>query len=191
MDTTEVIGFCTECGASVTEATLGLKEPKIICKKCMDANARGEKATRSRMRARRNASIITGLIVGGALLAFYLGMFGDGPGIAVDIGVSIWIAYSAFAFTAQMFFDGAVRNVLFDIAEKSIHLPGLIFEWSFDGIIWLIGMKILFWLLGVIAGILFAILGFFIALIIAPFVYPFSLVRQNADIKNADDSDFI
>lgn len=201
----KALGFCVDCGISVTDDNVGETTPKVLCSKCCqereeqrqreiqaqkreEENAkRQESYNRSRMRFKRNASIITGLCIGLAVLvACIIGVEETGIGI----GTGIVLAYMSFAFTAQMFFDGVVRNVLFDLAEKSIHFPGLIFTFDIDGFLWLIGMKILFAILGFLGAILFALLGFVVAFFIAPFVYPFSLIRQNKAISECDTAEF-
>ena len=205
IDSSKALGFCVDCGITVTDENVGQTAPKVLCSKCYQEREnenqrqiqakkdeeekakRIENYNRSRMRFKRNASIITGLCIGVAvLIACIIGIDGVGTGI----GTGIVLAYMSFAFTAQMFFDGVVRNVLFDLAEKSIHFPGLIFTFDIDGFLWLIGMKILFAFLGFLGAILFAILGFVVAFVIAPFVYPFSLVRQNKAISECDTAEF-
>lgn len=201
----KALGFCTSCGITVTEENLGEKEPKVLCAHCLDEKKeeelrqqralehqeeeriRTESYNKKRMRFKRNASIITGLAIG-IVLAIITIMGFDSVG--AGIGAGLVFGYMGFAFTAQMFFDGVVRNVLFDLAEKSIHFPGLIFTFDIDGFLWLIGMKILFGILGFLGAILFAILGFVVAFVIAPFVYPFSLIRQNKAIRECDLVDF-
>ncbi len=205
INTSRAIGYCTGCGIAVTDENLGEKEPKVLCSHCLEQRiaeetraqrvreeeAEREKRTedynRRRMRFKRNASIITGLVIG---LALAILIIVGSESIGSGIGAALIVGYMGFAFTAQMFFDGVVRNVLLDLAEKSIHFPGLIFTFDIDGILWLIGMKILFAILGFLGAILFALLGFAIAFIIAPFVYPFSLVAQNKAIRELDLVDF-
>lgn len=205
INTSRAIGYCTGCGIAVTDENLGEKEPKVLCSHCLEQRiaeetraqrvreeeAEREKRTenynRRRMRFKRNASIITGLVIG---LALAILIIVGSESIGSGIGAALIVGYMGFAFTAQMFFDGVVRNVLLDLAEKSIHFPGLIFTFDIDGILWLIGMKILFAILGFLGAILFALLGFAIAFIIAPFVYPFSLIAQNKAIRELDLVDF-
>ena len=62
-----------------------------------------------------------------------------------------------------------------------VRFPGLIWEFSLDGFLWLIGMKILFWLLGLIFGIICCIFAIFVCGILSIFVYPFALIKN---IKN-------
>lgn len=205
MNTSKAIGYCTGCGIAVTEENLGEKEPKVLCSHCVEQrNAeelRRKRAVeeeeerrvstdnynRRRMRFKRNASIITGLVIGVVLAILTIV---NSESVGSGIGIGLIVGYMGFAFTAQMFFDGVVRNVLFDLAEKSIHFPGLIFTFDIDGFLWLIGMKILFAILGFLGAILFAIFGFLVAFVIAPFVYPFSLIAQNKAIRELDLVDF-
>ncbi len=79
----------------------------------------------------------------------------------------ILIAYIVLADIYCIFSDTYISEIFLTIATKSIHFPGLIFSWSLDGIAWLIGMKILFAILGFLASI--AIVGFalFLASILA------------------------
>ena len=59
-----------------------------------------------------------------------------------------------------------------------VKFPGLIFEFSLDGIAWLIAMKILFWVLGIVIAVSIGILALAICLPISLFVYPFALGKN-------------
>ena len=65
------------------------------------------------------------------------------------------ISYAVLADVYCIFSDTYISDVFVSVATKSIKFPGLIFSWSIDGLMWLIGMKILF-----------AILSFFVSLAI-------------------------
>ncbi len=87
-----------------------------------------------------------------------------------------------FAFPASLFFeDSATRNVICFMAERSIRFPGLIWEFSFDGFLWLIGMKILFAVLGFLFGVICAVLGVIVGFVISPFVLPFAIYEYIKD----------
>ena len=64
-----------------------------------------------------------------------------------------------------------------------VSLPGLIFELSLDGIIWLITVKLLFWILGFILAAICGLLAIVIGSVVALFVYPFALIKN---IKNVE-----
>jgi len=40
-----------------------------------------------------------------------------------------------------------------EVASWSIRFPGLIFTWDLEGFMWLIAMKILFFVLGILIGV--------------------------------------
>jgi len=92
------------------------------------------------------------------------------------LGAIIFGLFLASLAAGLCYEDSAVRTVICWMASKTINFPMLIWEFSIDGFLWLIGMKILFWVIGVLAGILFGIIGFIIATVIAPFALPFSIV---------------
>ena len=64
-----------------------------------------------------------------------------------------------------------------------VRMPGLIFTLDLDGIIWLLTVKLLFWILGIILAILCGILAITLGLVVSIFVYPFALYK---DIKGIE-----
>ena len=96
----------------------------------------------------------------------------------IHLGGAIAFAIFAYTFGASLALeDSAVRVVLLWMATRSVTFPGLIWEFSLDGFLWLIGMKILFAILGFLIGVFFALLGVVIALIISPVSYVINLVH--------------
>ena len=65
-----------------------------------------------------------------------------------------------------------------------VKMPGLIFTLDLDGIIWLLTVKLLFWILGIILAILCGMLAIGLGLLVSLVVYPFAL-RKN--ILGLDD----
>lgn len=59
-----------------------------------------------------------------------------------------------------------------------VRFPGLIFELDLDGIIWLLTVKLAFWIIGLILAVIFGILGVILGLLLSVFVYPFALVKS-------------
>ena len=81
--------------------------------------------------------------------------------------------YIVFSFVFCLFYDCLVRDVIFYWVDKSFHAPGLIFTFDLDGIVWLIGMKVLFWFIGILFAIVAGIIGIVLGVIFAPFVFPY------------------
>ena len=95
---------------------------------------------------------------------------------------TIILSVLILTFSCSLFYeDSAVRDVIVWMAERSIRFPGLIWEFSFDGFMWLIGMKILFAVVGFLFGIICAIIGVILGLFISPFTLPFSIYEYAHD----------
>ena len=59
-----------------------------------------------------------------------------------------------------------------------VKLPFIIFTLDFDGLIFLLVVKVIFWILGFILAILCAILAIAIGLLVSLFVYPYALYKN-------------
>lgn len=115
------------------------------------------------------------------------GAFGIGFGIYSFIGndsilgvISLVAGILAFTFVSCLILD---NNFIGDLVGEIfswgfVSLPGLIFELSLDGIIWLITVKLLFWILGLILACITGILAVVCGAILSVFVYPFALVKN-------------
>lgn len=221
-----IIGHCVQCGLNVTEESVGVTTPRLLCRDCVEANARvaeereraeaeakeraeiekkariekekkdkenRHNAAKSAIRRSRNISLIVSAIFAVIFLVFALiGGAGSEGGMDMPyIITSVIISYCIFSFVSAMFYEGPVRDLLFFFFTRSISFPGLIFSFDIDGILWLIGMKILFAVLGFLAGVVFAIIGIILSLIIAPFVFPVRLIKINRYIRRGDLEGFM
>lgn len=75
-----------------------------------------------------------------------------------------------------------VGEMMGNIFEWSfVEFPGLIFTLDLDGIIWLLTVKLLFWIIGIILALICGILAVVIGLVISLFVYPFAIRRSIID----------
>ena len=68
-----------------------------------------------------------------------------------------------------------------------VRLPGLIFTLDLDGIIWLLTVKLLFWILGFILAAICGILAVVLGLVVAIFVYPYALVKNIREPEYTND----
>ena len=59
-----------------------------------------------------------------------------------------------------------------------VKFPGLIFSLDLDGIIWLITVKLAFWIIGFIIGAVFLFGGVALGLVLSVIVYPFALQKN-------------
>ena len=95
-----------------------------------------------------------------------------------------------FTFTACCFLNNNfVGNMFLSIASWGlVKFPGIIFPLSLDGVIWLIGVKIMFWVIGFILGFIFAAVALLVCMPLSAIAYPFALLRnyRNPEIVNED-----
>ena len=66
-----------------------------------------------------------------------------------------------------------------------VRFPGLIFTLDLDGIIWLLTVKLLFWVIGFLLAALFGLLAIALGLLLSVVVYPFALVKN---IRNGEEA---
>ena len=62
-----------------------------------------------------------------------------------------------------------------------VRMPGIIFELSLDGCLFLIGVKVLFWIISTLISILFGLLAISLGMACSIFVYPFALYESFKD----------
>lgn len=89
------------------------------------------------------------------------------------------ISYAVLADVYCIFSDTYISDVFVSVATKSIKFPGLIFSWSIDGLMWLIGMKILFAILGFFVSLAIISLAVFISAFLAVFSFIPILIKNS------------
>ena len=114
-----------------------------------------------------------GLVLAGIFAAVCLAT-GISSGGDTLIGAIVLCVIGCPFFASLTLEDSTSRDIMFWMGTKSISFPGLIWEFSFDGFLWLIGMKILFAVIGFIFGLVCAVIGVIVAIIVSPFTYPFN-----------------
>ncbi|MBQ8880535.1 MAG: helix-turn-helix domain-containing protein [Clostridia bacterium] len=203
--TPETIGYCKVCGIAVTGGNLGVREPVVKCKNCLEAERIAERRQKEKkareeaerrkqevkereraiyvIEAKRKKSLIVASIITGIYLIAFIYVLATQLDPSYIIS-GIILGYAIFSFVASLFYDTPVINVIEYMCTASIKWPGLIFTWDLDGILWLIGMKLLFAALGFIFGLFCAALGLALGLLIAPFVFPYVLHKINRDIAD-------
>ena len=130
-------------------------------------------------------------------LSIFLGLLA----FAVSFGIFAFVATHSDD-TATMFIVGSIfsvamftmvscfildNNFVFDLFEDiagwSIHFPGIIFSFDLDGLKFLILMKILFAVIGIIISVLAFLFALVLCGFLSLFTYPFALYKN---IKNKD-----
>lgn len=84
-------------------------------------------------------------------------------GLGWTIGGPLLAGYAVMATIYCIFTMSYVSDVFMTVASWSVRFPGLIFSWSLDGFLWLIAMKLLFFVLGIFISIAVFLLALSIA----------------------------
>ncbi|MBP3491234.1 hypothetical protein J6K35_05150 [bacterium] len=101
--------------------------------------------------------------------------------------LAFWGILGALAFTlisCLILNNNFVGEMICEIFSWGfVRMPGLIFTLDLDGIIWLLTVKLLFWILGFVLAALCGILAITLGLVVSVFVYPFAIYKN---IKHGD-----
>lgn len=192
----QVIALCEQCNAPLHEPREIVRVgggSKIICKACDEKNRIDEENKKKRARELRLEIAykrrIRSFVLGGiAAVVWILGGFAGGCFNSIEYAaVTVLLAVMLFCYISCFILR---NNFLGDMSLEIlswgfVRLPGLIFEFSIDGCLWLIGMKILFWVLGIGLAILAALLSFAIGMLISVFIYPYAIIKNITNPESA------
>ena len=98
------------------------------------------------------------------------------PGVAV--AVSVAISYALFSMLYCILSGSYISEVFVWCASLSIKFPGLIFSWDIEGFIWVIGMKILFAVLGFLIGVFALAFAIVFSAVLGCVSFPFVLIHN-------------
>lgn len=119
-----------------------------------------------------------GLAVGLAVTIVLSVMMSDFVGTICAIGIPFSIMFAMFLYCL------GARNTEFSsiymevITWGCVKLPGIIFSWSIEGIVWMILMKILFWILGILITIGAFAFATVICTVLSIFFFPIAVKRS-------------
>lgn len=113
------------------------------------------------------------LIVIGLIYCASIFAFGDFPIFCV-LGVLSFTLVSCLILDNN--FVGDMISEIF--SWGFVRMPGLIFTLDLDGIVWLLTVKLLFWVLGFVLALLCGALAIALGLIVSVFVYPYSIYKN-------------
>lgn len=193
-----VLGVCETCNKPIYDATEivrrttgGGRSPevsRVYCKECDDKRIERERQAKINFsKSRKTKSfVISGIVAGIWLLITILVSISQKD-------LSFLAGNVAFALLLFTFISCCILDNNF-IGEMSlgifswgfVKMPGLIFSLDLDGIIWLLTVKLAFWVIGFILACITGLLAVTIGGVLSIFVYPFALAKN---IKHQEDVD--
>ena len=127
----------------------------------------------------RNRSFIWGGIT--ATVFFIIGIISwISSSNAANFGTFSLLAITGFTLVSCLVLDNNfVGDMIAEIFSWGfVRMPGAIFTLDLDGIIWLLTVKLLFWVIGIILAVICGILAIVLGLLISVIVYPFALIKN-------------
>lgn len=198
-----ILGVCEQCNHPIYEATNLNRvnesfivrtgrtshtetRQRVLCNDCNEIRLLEEKRKEEQrkreidaaFKKRRIHSFIWPTIVALIFIAIGISSFVKGD-VSSGLGY-LGVGALAYCFVATMILNNTfLTDMWLEIASWGfVKLPGIIFEFSFDGLIFLIAMKIIFFILGIILALLAATFATLLVMALSIFVYPFAL-RKN------------
>lgn len=203
-----VLGICSKCGKPIYDVDdlkkheeshtvhhgRGVHTEKnlvVLCSSCEEKRLkeeaerieRNKRIFAEKLRKKRVHSFVWPSILAAILLIIGIVSFAGGKGL---IGF-LWIGLGIFGylFLATMILDNTfITELWLEVASWGfVRMPGIIFSFSFDGLVFLIATKIILFLLGL--GLAILSFGFATALasILSVFVYPYALSKNIKGIE--------
>lgn len=114
-------------------------------------------------------------------LVVAVGLFVVGIVFGGDYGVAIGcvLAYLSISFGTQLGHDTVVDDIFIWAWSKTINMPGVIFEFDVDGILFFIAYKLIIApIITLLLMLLLGVLGTIFAIFVSIFTFPFTIARN-------------
>lgn len=172
----EIVPICDSCFKKHEE----LNKAKIETTKPINKTNKNGKTKFKRYRNDSEKKLMIWSIVGG-LLALVITLIVclvniKKVGIGLTIGLPILFGYTILATIYCIFSYGWICEVFTAVASWSIKFPGIIFTFDFDGLKFLIVMKLLFAILGAAISVGAFLLALTLSAFFSIFTFPFLII---------------
>ena len=177
----QVLALCRRCNSPIYDQKEIVWVGDLIrCKKCDQRIKDAQKAQAVAKASRRR---VLSCIFGGLLAIFciVLGISNAVSGGSVsDVLTGIVCGYAGFALVSCWLLS---NNFVGDMMEEIfswafVTFPGIIFSLDFDGLVFLIAVKLLFFVLGILLAVACGALALAVGAFVSMFVYPFAITKS-------------
>lgn len=178
-----VLAVCETCNKPIYDGGEIVRETfdevqHVYCRSCV--NEKNAKIVQQKVKKSRTRRIWSFVLGGIALAIGIIAGIVEGGELLVP-----YICGGVLAFTyisCLLFANNFIPELTMTIFSWGfVKMPGIIFNLSLDGLIWLLTVKLLFWVIGIVLAIAFGILAIGLGAALSVFVYPFALIKN---IKN-------
>lgn len=176
-----VLGVCETCNTPIYNAQELIREnDHIICRSCRDKREKRLLA-QNRQTGIRHRKQSIGWGIAAAIAVLILGfVVSSKSGHWGLIGAFVGGAVVAFTLVSCCILDNNFigEMVITIFSWGFVKFPGIIFSLDLDGIIWLLTVKLLFWILGILLACATGALAVALGGVMSLFVYPYA-IRKN------------
>lgn len=191
-----VLGVCHKCnkpiynGSEIRRTTDACGNNIILCRSCDEKQKKHELYCRIDfgLKQRKLSFIWSPIFAVIMVVAAIIGITQAELGIGLAVGGGIALGVATFTLASCMFLkNNFICDLVYWVASWGfVRFPGLIFSLDLDGIVWLITVKLAFWVLGGILAICSILLAGVIGGVFSLFTYPYAIVKS---IKNPELSE--
>lgn len=194
-----VLAICEQCKQPIYESEnivtvthrhgRGHSTTGYICSDCDRKNkAEERRKIVEYAHSQRIKSFVWSAVISLILLAIGIAVIATQEMEAGTIAILIIIPILTFTFSSCLFLkNNFIGDAFISIASWGfVKFPGLIFSFDLDGFIWLIGMKILFLIIGFLLGLAAVALALFICMPLSLIAYPFAIIKN---INNPEETE--
>ena len=191
----QFLAVCEICNNPIYESEEIVRNPvtpnnlkvAVACKNCLEKIEQDIYSAQRDygIKQRYKSFIVSGIIAGIILI---LAILSNSLQTAL---VGVVVSAMAFTFSSCLFLkNNFICDLFFDVSSWGlVSFPGIIFEFSLDGFIFLIVIKLLFVVLGYALGLLATILALVICLPLSLIAYPFALIKNLHNPEKTEDDD--
>lgn len=190
-----VLTICENCkrpiykSEEIVTSTRYVENTPTTCYICSDCDKLNKEKQQQKVeknsKSHRNKSFVWGTIISIIVLVIGIlaGVSGETGG--ETIALIALLPIFTFTFVSCIFLNNNfVGEIFLEIASWGfVKFPGIIFSFSLDGFLWLIGIKILFGIMGFILGGLTVLLALIICMPLSAIAYPFAIVKSYKNPK--------
>ena len=190
-DNDDLFRYNESIGVRTGRTTHYENRQRIFCKECNEIKKLQDKRIEEQRQRqikteflkRRVHSFIWPSILAIIFLIVAITSFVKGDSLT-GVGCII-VAIFGYAFLGTMILNNTfITDMWMEVASWGfVRMPGIIFSFSFDGIVFLIAMKIFLFLLGIALALLSAGFATVLAMGLSIFVYPFALRKNLKEIE--------
>ena len=192
-----VLAVCEQCnrpiynGAEIVRHNSyhrGGSTTHILCRECDNKNKkRAHDTAVSRGVSLRKHSFIWGILGALAVLGIMIGVIVSNQNSSL-VPLAVILPIAAFTMISCCILqNNFIGEMTVTIGSWGIHLPGLIFSLSLEGIIWFLTVKLALFILGIIGTIAMWTLGIVLGSALSLFVYPFAIYKNVKHPEKNDD----